>query len=68
MTWAEFVFDVVELNEFICHAMTLRPGDIISTGTPVGVGIFSDPPELLDAGDTVEVRIESIGTLVNPVV
>lgn len=67
-TTAEFVFDVDELIEFISHAMTLRPGDVISTGTPGGVGIFRDPPDLLDAGDTVEARIESVGTLVNPVV
>jgi 2-keto-4-pentenoate hydratase/2-oxohepta-3-ene-1,7-dioic acid hydratase in catechol pathway len=65
---SEFIFDVYELVEYISHAMTLRPGDVISTGTPGGVGIFRDPPELLEAGDTVEVEIEGIGTLSNPVV
>ena len=65
---SEFIFDAYELVEYISHAMTLRPGDVISTGTPGGVGIFRDPPELLEAGDDVEVEIEGIGTLSNPVV
>ena len=65
---SEFIFDAYELVEYISHAMTLRPGDVISTGTPGGVGIFREPPELLEAGDTVEVEIEGIGTLSNPVV
>jgi 2-keto-4-pentenoate hydratase/2-oxohepta-3-ene-1,7-dioic acid hydratase in catechol pathway len=64
----EFIFDAYELTEYVSHAMTLRPGDVISTGTPGGVGIFRDPPELLKAGDTVEAEIEGIGTLTNPVV
>jgi len=64
----EFVFDVYDLVEYISHAMTLRPGDVISTGTPGGVGIFRDPPELLEAGDDVEAEIDGIGTLSNPVV
>jgi 2-keto-4-pentenoate hydratase/2-oxohepta-3-ene-1,7-dioic acid hydratase in catechol pathway len=64
----EFIFDVGEMIEYISHVMTLRPGDVISTGTPGGVGIFRDPPELLEAGDEVEVEIEGIGTLSNPVV
>jgi 2-keto-4-pentenoate hydratase/2-oxohepta-3-ene-1,7-dioic acid hydratase in catechol pathway len=64
----QFIFDVEELIEYISHAMTLQPGDIISTGTPGGVGIFRDPPELLEPGDTVDVEIEGIGTLTNPVV
>ena len=64
----QFVFDVYELVEYISQNMTLRPGDVISTGTPGGVGIFRDPPELLTPGDTVAVEIEGIGTLRNPVV
>lgn len=63
----QFIFDVDDLVEYISHAMTLRPGDVISTGTPGGVGIFRDPPELLEAGDTVTVDIEGIGSLRNPV-
>ena len=56
-----------ELVEYISGAMTLRPGDVISTGTPGGVGVFSDPPELLEPGDVVDVNIEEIGTLSNTV-
>lgn len=48
--------------------MTLEPGDIITTGTPGGVGVFRDPPVFLRPGDLVEVEIEGIGKLANPVV
>ncbi|WP_313692402.1 fumarylacetoacetate hydrolase family protein [Halorarum halobium] len=65
---SEFIFAVDELIEYISGITTLRPGDVISTGTPGGVGIFRDPPELLEPGDTVDVEIEGIGTLRNPVV
>jgi 2-keto-4-pentenoate hydratase/2-oxohepta-3-ene-1,7-dioic acid hydratase in catechol pathway len=64
----QFVFDVHELVEYVSANMTLRPGDVISTGTPGGVGVFMDPPALLEPGQTVEVEIEGIGTLENPVV
>jgi len=64
----EFIFDVPEVVEYISGITTLRPGDVISTGTPGGVGIFRDPPELLEPGDSVDVEIEGIGTLTNHVV
>jgi len=64
----QFIFDVDELVEYISNVMTLRPGDVISTGTPGGVGVFREPPELLEPGDVVEVEIEGIGVLENPVV
>ncbi len=64
----EFIFNIDELVEYISGITTLRPGDVISTGTPGGVGIFRDPPELLEPGDTVEVEIDGIGTLANPIV
>lgn len=64
----QFIFGVEEVVEYISNVMTLRPGDVISTGTPGGVGIFRDPPELLDDGDVVDVEIEGIGTLTNHVV
>ena len=64
----EFIFDVEEVVSYISGITTLRPGDVISTGTPGGVGIFRDPPELLEPGDSVDVEIEGIGTLTNPVV
>ena len=64
----EFIFGVEEVVSYISGITTLRPGDVISTGTPGGVGIFRDPPELLKPGDSVDVEIEGIGTLTNPVV
>ena len=64
----EFIFDVYEVVEYLSNVMTLQPGDVISTGTPGGVGVFRDPPELLEPGDEVEAEIENIGTLRNSVV
>lgn len=64
----EFIFDVGDLVAYISRAMTLQPGDVISTGTPGGVGIFREPPELLEPGDTVEAEIDGIGVLENHVV
>ena len=64
----QFIFDVPELVSFISENMTLRPGDVISTGTPGGVGIFRDPVDLLEPGQVCEAEIEGIGTLTNPVV
>ena len=63
----DMIFDVATLIEFISEDMTLLPGDIISTGTPSGVGFFRDPPIVLEAGSVVECRIEKIGTIVNRV-
>ena len=64
----QFIFDVQELVAYISRNMTLRPGDVISTGTPGGVGIFRDPVDLLEPGQTCEGEIEGIGTLENPIV
>lgn len=64
----QFIFDVQELVSYVSRNMTLRPGDVISTGTPGGVGIFRDPVDLLEPGQTCEAEIEGIGTLSNPVV
>jgi 2-keto-4-pentenoate hydratase/2-oxohepta-3-ene-1,7-dioic acid hydratase in catechol pathway len=58
------VADVVALVSTVC---TLEPGDIISTGTPAGVGAASDPPKWLRHGDVVVVEISGIGALANPV-
>ena len=57
---ADMVFDVPELIHFVSHVMTLMPGDIISTGTPSGVGP-------LVPGDEVTVEVEGIAPLTNPV-
>jgi 2-keto-4-pentenoate hydratase/2-oxohepta-3-ene-1,7-dioic acid hydratase in catechol pathway len=61
------LFKIPFLVHFITRAMTLEPGDIISTGTPPGVGCFRKPPVFLAAGDVVEITIAGVGTLRNPV-
>ena len=55
------VFKIDELVSYISSFMTLLPGDIISTGTPSGVGLGFDPPRYLKAGDLVELGIEGLG-------
>ncbi|XP_025094981.1 fumarylacetoacetate hydrolase domain-containing protein 2-like [Pomacea canaliculata] len=64
----QLVFKTPELITFLSRFMTLKPGDVILTGTPPGVGVFRKPPEFLKRGDIVEVEIEDIGTLRNKVV
>jgi 2-keto-4-pentenoate hydratase/2-oxohepta-3-ene-1,7-dioic acid hydratase in catechol pathway len=65
---AEMVFDVPALVESVSSTMTLRPGSIILTGTPSGVGMGRTPPLWLKAGDRIVVEIESIGRLENSLV
>ena len=65
---AKMIFHIPQLIEYISASITLEPGDIIATGTPEGVGAFRDPPIYLKAGDEVEVEIEKLGVLKNPVV
>lgn len=67
-TTAEMIFGVAELLAFCSRAFTLEPGDLLLTGTPWGCGEFMDPPRSLHAGQVVEVEVEGIGTLRNPVV
>ncbi len=62
------IFGVGELIETLSQVMTLEPGDVIATGTGLGVGIGFDPPRYLVEGDFVEVSIDGIGTLSNPVI
>jgi acylpyruvate hydrolase len=64
---ALMVFGVAEAIAFLTSVMTLEPGDIIATGTPAGVGMARDPQVWLHDGDVVEVEIDGIGTLRNPV-
>ena len=64
-TTALMYFGVAALISYCSQAFTLEPGDVIATGTPGGVGIFRDPPELLADGDVVTVSIERIGSLRN---
>jgi acylpyruvate hydrolase len=64
----DMVFDVPTLISIISEAMTLNSGDIIVTGTPAGVGAARKPQLWMRPGDIVEVEIEKIGCLANPVV
>ncbi|MEW6259112.1 MAG: fumarylacetoacetate hydrolase family protein [Thermodesulfobacteriota bacterium] len=64
----DLIFDIPTLIENISEDITLLPGDIVSTGTPAGVGFFRNPPVVLQAGDVVECRISGLGALINPVV
>ena len=64
---ADLLFDVPTLIATISATTSLEPGDVIATGTPVGTGMGFDPPRFLTAGDRVEVAIDGIGTLGNPV-
>jgi len=63
----ELIFKIPYLISFISRTCTLLPGDIISTGTPNGVGVFMDPPRFLKSGDVMEVEIEGIGVLRNKI-
>lgn len=65
---ANMIFTVARLIAILSSVMTLEPGDIIATGTPGGIGAAQDPPRFLADGDVVEVDIEGIGCLRNPVV
>jgi acylpyruvate hydrolase len=64
----DMVFDVVSLIEIISEVMTLEPGDVIVTGTPAGVGMAREPQLWMKPGDTVEVEVEGLGTLINPII
>ena len=57
----QMIYGVAELVEFVSRNVTLEPGDIISTGTPSGVGVFRDPPVFLKPGDVVEAAVEKLG-------
>ena len=67
-TTANLIFGVDEIISHASQTMTLEPGDLILTGTPAGVGVFRDPPRLLQPGDEVTIEIEGVGALTNPVV
>ena len=66
-TTADLIFDIPAIIEWLSRGMTLLPGDIISTGTPSGVGFARTPPEFLQPGDVVECEVEGIGRLRNQV-
>jgi acylpyruvate hydrolase len=62
------IFSIPELIAYLSAVMTLEPGDVIATGTPGGVGAARTPPRFLQPGEVVQVEIERLGTLANPVV
>ena len=64
---ADLIFDIPSLIETLSAGMTLVAGDIIATGTPAGVGVGFKPPKFLGDGDVVEIEVDGIGTLSNPV-
>ncbi len=65
---SELIFKIPELIAFLSSVFTLEPGDIVSTGTPAGVGFSRKPPVYLQPGDETVVMIERVGELRNPVV
>lgn len=62
------IFRIPDLIEYLSSVFTLEPGDVISTGTPAGVGFARKPPRYLRPGDDVVVKVEGLGELRNPVV
>ena len=63
----ELIFRIPDLVAYVSSVVTLEPGDVVSTGTPSGVGFARKPPRFLRSGDDVAVRIQGIGELRNPV-
>ena len=64
----DLIYNCWEMVEHLSTAFTLEPGDVVSTGTPAGVGFAMDPPHWLAAGDRVRIEIDGLGTLENPVI
>jgi 2-keto-4-pentenoate hydratase/2-oxohepta-3-ene-1,7-dioic acid hydratase in catechol pathway len=64
----DMIFDVATIVSVLSEGFTLVPGDMIATGTAEGVGLFMDPPGLMNVGDVVECEIENIGVLRNSIV
>jgi 2-keto-4-pentenoate hydratase/2-oxohepta-3-ene-1,7-dioic acid hydratase in catechol pathway len=64
---SDLIFNIPTLVSYISQFMTLLPGDIISTGTPAGVGLGFDPPRYLKKGDVVELGIDGLGSAKQPV-
>ena len=64
---SQLIFKVDEVIAYLSQVCTLEPGDLIFTGTPPGVGMARKPPVWLKPGDVVEIEIDGLGTLQNPV-
>lgn len=67
-TTADWLFPLPRLISFLSTIMTLEPGDVVSTGTPPGVGVFRKPPVFMNPGDVAVLEIEGIGRLENSIV
>src|SRR6202042_1479224 len=65
---SDWLFPLPRLIGFLSHVMTLEPGDIVTTGTPAGVGLFQKPPIFMRPGDVIVIEAEGIGRLENPIV
>ena len=65
---SDMIFSVAETIALLADVLTLEPGDVIVMGTPAGVGQARTPPVWMKAGDTIEIEIEKVGLLSNPVV
>ena len=66
-TTADLIFSIPYLIAFVSYVLPLRPGDVIVSGTPAGVGCFRTPPVWLQPGDVMESEVKGVGTLVNPI-
>lgn len=64
----DLIFPIAKLIWHLTEVMTLSPGDVIVTGTPEGVGYARKPPRWLVAGDSVDIEVEEVGTLTNPII
>jgi 2-keto-4-pentenoate hydratase/2-oxohepta-3-ene-1,7-dioic acid hydratase in catechol pathway len=64
---SEMLFSPARLIAFLTELITLEPGDVVTTGSPAGVGCFRDPPVYLQPGDEITVSVDRIGDLTNPV-
>jgi 2-keto-4-pentenoate hydratase/2-oxohepta-3-ene-1,7-dioic acid hydratase in catechol pathway len=64
----DLIHDVPSIIAYITDTVTLKPGDVIATGTPAGVGLGMKPPRYLQPGETVEVEVEGIGSIRTPIV
>lgn len=66
-TTANLIFGIDEVISYASRTSTLEAGDLILTGTPAGVGVFREPPRLLEPGDEITIEIDGVGSLTNPV-
>lgn len=65
---SNLIFKVPYLVSYLSQSLTWEVGDLISTGTPPGVGVFRKPPVFVKPGDSLSITVERVGTLTNPVV